>query len=135
MTSRIQLTDSMLAAIGKMVDGNIGATTVLMRLMKESESIDPQSAFGGFGKILSLDTHRIYGPDIWIFYKDVCRENLVLMLSVLRAIQLGLRGESWLKMKIETVRSGNDVMGGVEECYELVRAELPTFDPEGLGIG
>jgi hypothetical protein len=32
----------------------------------------------------------IYGPNVWVIFKDVCEQNHARMLAVLRATQLGM---------------------------------------------
>lgn len=59
--SRFDPNDTIPQTIMKMSDGNPGALKVLC-------GIDPFM-------ILGLDNMRIYGPNIWIGFKDVCEEN------------------------------------------------------------
>lgn len=80
---------SVSSLIVKMADGNPGAATVMARLATEGPKIDPDAAYGPFSAILGLDCDGIYGPDIWILYKDICGESLTRMVAVLRAVQLG----------------------------------------------
>jgi hypothetical protein len=37
-----------------------------------------------------LDSLGIYGPNVWVIFKDVCEQNHARMLAVLRATQLGM---------------------------------------------
>lgn len=121
--SRIQLEDDMTATLIKMAEGNPGAATVLMGIIKDCEKIDPDSAFGGLGVILSLDTYGIYGPRIWMLYKDVCEQDLIKTLAVLRGVQLGLLDEAILSNAIDNRGAGLDV----NDILDLVRKELPEF--------
>ena len=43
---RITLSDNVVSAITKMVEGNMGAMNVCMSLIKEGEQIDPQNIMG-----------------------------------------------------------------------------------------
>lgn len=95
--SKIQLTDSVLEMIMKMVDGNPGAIMAITELMNNAERIDPQSAFGPISPILSLDTNEIYGSDIYILFNDKCKRDPRKCLLLLRAVQLGLRPHGWLQ--------------------------------------
>ncbi|MFZ2950919.1 MAG: hypothetical protein WA003_15700 [Desulfuromonadaceae bacterium] len=61
---RIELTDTPMPMIMKMSDGNPGAVNVLCRMLKEGEAIDRDSALGGYGALLGMDTHGIYGSRI-----------------------------------------------------------------------
>jgi hypothetical protein len=122
---RIRLTDTVMDMFMKMSDGNPGALTVLMRSMKEGPAIDPQSALGEICVILSLDTHDIYGHEIWGFYKDVCGQDLVMMLALLRAVQLGFAAESEIKRAITD--RGSMTNERKAELLAKVKDRLPLF--------
>lgn len=122
--SKIQLNDSTTAILAKMAEGNPGAINVLIRMLKEGEAIDPQSFMGGLGAILGLDTHRIYGSKIWMLYKDVCGHDLVKMMAVLRACQLGKLTERAMLHAINNRGEGLDLAA----ILETVKAELEDFD-------
>lgn len=136
---RIKLTDSVQDAVIKLSDGNPGALRVCMEILQKGELIDPASALGGFGALLTFDTFEIYGSKIWMLYKDVCKENLVMTLAVLRACQLGYISWDELSNAIDNYGDGIDV----ESLYNQVKerltnfasAEKPsvTFIDEGLG--
>ena len=87
--SRLELTDTVTDILVKMSDGNPGAINVMMQMLQEAENIDPQAILGGVGAVMSLDTHEIYGSNIWILYKDVCGGDLRKMIMLMRATQLG----------------------------------------------
>jgi hypothetical protein len=123
MSSRIKLEDSLVEAVTKMSEGNPGAVTVIMRMFKEGDKIDPQSFAGGFGAVMLLDTFRIYGSRIWMLYKDVCREDIVSTIAVLRACQLGLVSQDTLKEAVDDYGRGINV----PELLELVKIELQEF--------
>lgn len=133
--SRIQLTDTTMDAMCKMAEGNLGAITVMVQLVKRGKEIDPQGFLGGWGAILSLDTHGIYGPEIWMFYKDVCGEDIRIMIGLLRAIQLGFISESLVKSAIQNYGTGIDIpklMAQVEEgLSEFAKESTPSLETEG----
>lgn len=85
-------------------EGNIGALTVIIELFKQGADIDPDSLLGSLGPILALDTHEIYGPHIWMLYKDVCGQDIRVMVAILRAVQLGFLSESDLHKAIDSSR-------------------------------
>jgi hypothetical protein len=87
--TRLKLDMSLMDIIMILSEGNPGAVSVLAQIIKEAPKIDPQDAFGGLGCLLALDTHGIFGPRIWMLYKDVCNQDLTSMLAILRADQLG----------------------------------------------
>lgn len=114
----------------KMSEGNPGAISVLMRILAEGEKIDPQNFMGGLGPILSLDSYRVYGPKIWMLYKDVCGHDLVKMLAVLRACQLGKLAKSEMLYAIENMGEGLDLI----EILNSVKSELDQFD-KSVSVG
>lgn len=85
ITLEMSMTDMLIA----MSDGNPGAMSIVAMLYREGGAIDPDSALGGLGPILFLDTLGIYGSRIWMLCKDICRNDLRIMIAVLRGCQLG----------------------------------------------
>ncbi len=120
---RIQLTDTVLSAVKKMAGGNPGAITVLMIMIKEVPTIDPQALMGGMGVVMSLDTEDIYEERIWMLYKDVCGQSIVKTLACLRASQLGFISTTQLDQAI-------DGMGDldVDDLLVKVKKRLDGFD-------
>jgi len=105
--SRIELTDNMMSATMKMAEGNPGAITAIMEIIKEGDLIDPQSAMGGgLGALLSMDTWEIYGSSIYVLWNDKCGRDTRKMLMIMRAAQLGLFSLAMLKeMAADQTRS------------------------------
>lgn len=97
---RIDLNDTMMNIAVKMAEGNPGAVTVLVQLIDDKS--DPDSWAGGIGNLLSLDTHGIYGSNIWVMFKNCCNQNILNVVTVLRAVQLGLYTERELWQCIDT---------------------------------
>lgn len=87
---KIELSDSVWDIVRKMSDGNVGAMTVLLNLIEKGEQVDPADGLKGFGSIMQLDTRGIYGERLWKLFKDVCQENLGMVMVCTRAVQLGL---------------------------------------------
>ena len=127
--SRIVLEDTVMSMVTKMSEGNPGALTVLMELLKAPD-IDPDGFAGPVGTILMMDSLGIYGATIWILYKDVCHQEISKVVAVLRAWQLGLLNESVLKTALQTERA-SDI--DVEDLYLKVKARLPNFDNQPAG--
>jgi hypothetical protein len=94
--TRIELSDDFMSASVKMVDGNPGAISALMSLAATAVEIDPQSALGPLGPMLSFDTHGIYGTDIYVIWNDKCDRDSRKVHVLLRAVQLGILPESKL---------------------------------------
>lgn len=125
-TTRINGDDTISSAILKLSDGNPGAIHVCTLCIDHGDIIDPHTVLGGLGNLLSLDTHNIYGPDIWMLYKDVCGEDIVKTIACLRACQLRQITISTLKYAIANHGDGincNQVLLDVQE-------RIPTFAHE-----
>lgn len=122
MNPRIELKDTLMDVFMKMSDGNPGALTVMAELYQRVPEIDPMSALGGLGAIMDLDTLGIYGPRIWMLYKDVCSEDIEKTNWMLRAVQLGVISEYELNIRIDTY--GHD---GVDEIIEMVHTQLANY--------
>jgi hypothetical protein len=88
--SRITLKMSTMDLLMELSEGNPGALTAMLTLMNDAPMIDPQAWAGELQPLLSLDAHAIYGSQIWVLYKDVCGQSSLNVLTLLRAVQLGL---------------------------------------------
>jgi len=121
--TRIELTDTSVTAITKMVDGNPGALSVCVQMLAETEKIDPDAALKGFSGILMLDILGIYGAEIWMLYKDVCGEDITDTLAVLRGLQLGFISDSQLRHAIQNRGDGLDI----NDILNQVKEQLPNF--------
>jgi|SRR5215212_2353687 len=84
--NRVGLNDSVQTMVLKMVDGNAGATSVLMQILKKNP-VD------GIFTILYLDDLHVYGSDIWRYYKDVYGQNLDDFIKVVNSRKLPPLGE------------------------------------------
>jgi hypothetical protein len=120
---RIRLEDAPMSAIMKLVEGNPGATTVCADIFKIAHEVDPDAALEGMAPIFQLDTMGIYGSRIWMLYKDVCKGNIVKVIAVLRAVQLGLISVSILNHAIDNYGEGLDI----NEAHMKVKECLPNF--------
>jgi hypothetical protein len=123
---KIGLNDSLLDIIMKMVDGNHGAMTVCMELLNHTTKIDPDVVLGPLTSLLTLDMHHIYAEQILMLYKDVCGEDIVKMVAILRAVQLGLITSEGLKHAINNYGAGVDV----DDLVRQVKVKLPRFGTE-----
>lgn len=127
---RLKLSMSFTEMVLAMTEGNKGAMSVIMKLSAHSKEIDPDAFGGGLSNILLLDTLNIYGWRIWGLFKDVCKENLTLMIAVLRAYQMGqLAGvtKDALYHAIENRGEGIDPNAALAAVVE----QLPNFNASG----
>jgi hypothetical protein len=112
-------------AIMKLTEGNPGALTAIVQMVKRHASIDPDAALGWIGTALSLDDANIRGSRIWLLYKDVCGQDMTNMLAVLRANQLGYLTRDELLRAIN-----GDKKLDVADLLRQVMERLPDFAKE-----
>ena len=128
--SKIEITDSLCSVAVKMSEGNPGAVSVIMGLIKEGGVIDPQCAMGGLGLVLLLDTWGIYGPDIYVLFNDKCGRDYRKMVLLLRATQLGILPHHMLKeLAADQMREKNLEDQDWANMETLVCAQLVDFSP------
>ena len=118
--TRIELSNSMLDVLLKLSDGNPGALNVCMSLLTDKH--DPYNFAGGFGNLMSLDMHGIYGSNIWVLFKDVCNQNILNVVTVLRAVQLGIYSETDLWNCID-----NCILLDCNTLFDRIKIQLPQF--------
>lgn len=126
--TRLNLNMSTLDVVVALADGNPGATVAMLELMKSAPIVDPQSACGGIGPLLNLDVNGIYGPRIWMLYKDVCGQDPARTIAVLRAYQLGMLSTEALDIAIDNYGRGIDV----DDLVAKVTAKLDNFNVNAL---
>ncbi len=124
---RLDMTENSVSACFKMSGGNPGAINVLVECFKKNPSIDPDDMLGAYGPILRMDGLGIYDSKIWLLYKDICKENIVNFLAVLRANQLGIVSEKEIHDAIFNQKIGEDRL---LEIVISVKKELPLFAVE-----
>lgn len=86
-----------------LAEGNPGALRVMMEAMEHEPRVDPDSALAPLGALFAFDTLEMYGPTIWVLYKDICGQDITKVLAVLRSNQLGLVSASEIKNAVDTV--------------------------------
>lgn len=130
-TPRISETDSARTAVTKLCEGNPGALRVLCDLFKASPVVDPGAMAGsGLAPLLLLDEWGVYGPHIWLLYKDICGEDITRMLTVMRAAQLGIILPDEILMSIKLADGpGGGYRGFINQdsLLEKVQERIPDF--------
>ena len=120
---RIEMHMTMIDIVTTLSEGNPGAISVLMQILVNNQRIDPDDCFGPLGPLFELDNLDCYGSRIWMLYKDVCDGNLIDMLGVLRAIQLGFINQEKIQHAIDNYGEGIDP----KNLTKLVKERLPLF--------
>lgn len=97
--------------ISDMAEGNIGAMRVLHELLGEGETLANEVLIpgGGIGLIGGLDWLGIYGPRIWMLYKDVCEERLAVMIALMLLVRFGDMKKEALDHAIDNNGDGIDI--------------------------
>lgn len=119
---RIQLEMNASQILMVMSESNPGAVRVCAQLLHNKH--DPDDAFGGFGPILGLDSHGLYGSNIWILFKDCCQESILGVVTALRACQLGIISESKLWEHVDNSRPIDLI-----QLHKSVKSRLTNFNP------
>ena len=125
---RIKLNDNLIDVVMKMSDGNPGAINVLMQLMQPDIAIiDPENLLGSMGVILMLDSIGIYGTDIYVLMNDICENNMVKFVTVIKSVQLGLLNENVVKDAASRQDYSGKDMIDIDKLHQEVKKQIPTF--------
>ena len=113
----------------KLCKGNPGALSALSMMVMASAETDPDSAFGATTPLITLDEMAIYGSDIWILFKDVCKQDVTVTLAMLRATQLGLLTHKEVKAALTQGRceEKTELQEKADGIVEAVQERLPNF--------
>jgi len=130
----LALSGKIMEAVVALVEGNPGATRVIVEMMNRYESIDPLCAFGKLEPIFSFAEYMIRGPQIWMLFKDVCGESIEKTIFLLRAVQLGELGLTELKAAIENHGQGIDVDALCTKIKDILK-EAQKKEKEGESNG
>lgn len=106
-----------------LAEGNPGAARVLTDLVTNATAIDPDSALGPLGPLCALDNLDCYGPRIWMFYKDVCGQDIHKMMGVMRACQMGFTSSGEINRAIDGDTAALNIPGLLAE----LKKRLPAF--------
>jgi hypothetical protein len=123
---RIELSDTPLTSIAKLSEGNPGAVSVLVDMFQRNAEIDLESVFGPMSSLFHLDTLGIYGSKIWTLFKNCCGSDTVSLVTVLRAVQLGVLSPYDLR---EAIKQQSPL--DIKSLLTAVQAELPEFAKKG----
>ena len=129
--TRIKLDMDMKDVVVALAEGNPGAIRACVDLVEQAVRIDPDSALGVLGPFILLDMRHIYGADLYMLWNDVCSQDVVKMIAILRARQLGgLAGttDAALKHAIQNRGEGLDL----DAILTAFRSRLPRFAGEAF---
>jgi hypothetical protein len=125
--TRITINMSVMDAVLVMGEGNPGAITTLVDLMRVNPICDPDDFAGGLGPMLALDSHGIYGSKIWVLRKDVCNGSLLNMLTLMRCCQMGIIGYDTASEEVSRVELGQRTVLNFKDLLQRLQTRLPNF--------
>ena len=126
--ARLKLSMSINDMFIKMSEGNPGALTVLLELFNNDPKVDPDSFLLNYGSIFLLDTFEIYGVSIYILWNDICGGDIIKVICLLRAAQLGIISSVLLKDACLRQDGSGTCMIDIGNAYMQVKKQLPSFD-------
>jgi hypothetical protein len=85
--SKISLNDTFVSILEKMSEGNPGALTCLMEMIKKNDWYFPDTEPMVY--VLHLDDIGIYGSQLYMLWNDCCGRDLNVFETVLRNYQTG----------------------------------------------
>ncbi|WP_407305799.1 hypothetical protein [Acinetobacter sp.] len=126
--ARLELSDTTTTMLVKMSGGNTDVITVLADMLRKGGNIDPDDFMGGMGSVLFLDTLGIYGEKIWMLHNDICDQDMVQTIGLLRACQLGFLPQRELISAINHPSGyGKMDQARIDSLMKQVRERLPQF--------
>jgi hypothetical protein len=120
--SRLKLDMHVNDALFAMSEGNPGAIRVLMEGMEAAQTVDPENIMGVWAFLLNLDEYGIYSNRIWRLYKDLCGEDIVKTIALVRSTQMGVLSNETLDKAIDGTET-IDIPGTIARLKEV----LPSF--------
>lgn len=84
---KVTLNDTFVSILEKISEGNPGALTCLMEMIKKQDWYFPDTEVMVY--ILHLDDLGLYGPELYMLWNDCCGRDLNVMETVLRNYQCG----------------------------------------------
>jgi len=117
------LSMSMLDIMVSLAEGHPGAARVIGELASAAPTVDPDSALGPMGPLFALDNLDCYGSRIWMFYKDVCGQDVNKMLGIMRACQMGFTSDRDINAAID----GDSARLDIPDLLAKLKEKLPAF--------
>lgn len=128
MRLTVEDADSTFGCVVKLAAGNPGAAVALHELMEKTLRVDPEIGLGPLHYILWIDELDLSAPEIHVFFKDVCKCQVVNMCALLRGKQLGYVKESDILSAVKTARPGPSVPAfDFPELVRTIQKEVPAF--------
>lgn len=120
--SRLTLTDGTIEIFMKMSDGNPGAMTCLVELLKKK---DWYANIPGVMMILMLDSIGVYGEKLYMLWNDCCDRDLIKMELVIRNYQMGKLSTATILEHVAPVRGlPFENLIPLEELFNTIRFDI-----------
>jgi hypothetical protein len=124
---KIKFSDPVEVILGEMSEGNIGPLNVLIELIKLNDTLDPGGSLTGILIVLTLDDFEIYGPHIWVLYKDVCGQDIKKLVALVAACKLDILSPDKLREMSFRERKSETDNFDIDELYQKVKEKLPQI--------
>lgn len=114
--SKLSSEDNTMDVIMKMSEGNPGATTCLVEILRKDDW-----TFGAdsITMVLSLDTLELYGSKLYMLWNDCCKRDLKTLELVLRNYQMGLLSKEEIHRNLNRGRGTPfDNLKTIEELFK-----------------
>jgi hypothetical protein len=117
-------------AIEQLCDGNVGAISVVLSLMGNTDLLLPGTEDQLFFPNI-LNEHELYGREIYMIYRFVCQKNIPLMALFLLSVDTGNLSASNLKEQAEAMymkhndKPPHDII--ISGMLEMVKEKYPQF--------
>lgn len=129
----IDLNDTVTEVLVKMAQGNPGALSCCIDLMRRNAEIDPENAFGPYGSMLLLDQENIRGVSLYILWNDICGRDTRDLVMLVRAAQLGFLSREKLAELAQDVPGQRNTFD-YSEVDAKVCERLKQFQPRKVLI-
>lgn len=72
-----------------LADGDVDALMVCLEILRHSSHVDRDALFADLNSFYLLDALHIWGSRIYALWHDVCERDVMKLVALLRAHQLG----------------------------------------------
>lgn len=115
--------------LAKISEGNIGAASVIGRILETYEGYDPKCVLpAAFVLIAFSENTGIRGSSLWVLFKDYCGESALNLAIMMRATQLGLIDPKPFAVR-PTVPYLRPKPPDFSELLKQIRGKIDVFAP------
>ena len=121
--------DALISRLGEMSKGNPGAISVLIQIVNHADNIcpmdDPDDVPPYIKILISMDVLEIYGSKIWLLFKDICGQDLPMMVALLMSMSYDI---SVLPSSIILDALEGKLQINLDKVKSAILEKLPKFN-------